>query len=169
MYGRNRGSQYGDSYFLFFSLAAAPMSANKTYHSHVQFTMLPLPCSSCFSDHLLPPSPMTEFPYSLEGCLDPFIPRCDHPLPPSPVTVLFRQAQDDAKQFSIVPLPVARAMLFYKLSNIGGRLQAYVFDVIRASIPRLNLDDTFEQKNNISKAAEGELEKAVSAYTDELV
>ncbi|KAL6569872.1 HIR complex subunit [Orobanche minor] len=60
-------------------------------------------------------------------------------------------------------------MFFYKLSNIGGRLQAYVFDVIRASIPRLNLDDTFDQKNNISKAAEGELEKAVSAYTDELV
>ncbi|KAL6569871.1 hypothetical protein OROMI_014385 [Orobanche minor] len=71
MYGRNRSSQYGDSYFLFFSLAAAaPMSATKTYHSHVQFTMLPLPCSSCFSDHLLPPSPMTEFPYPLEGCLD---------------------------------------------------------------------------------------------------
>ncbi|KAL6517175.1 Hypersensitive-induced response protein-like protein 1 [Orobanche hederae] len=41
--------------------------------------------------------------------------------------------------------------------------------VIRASIPRLNLDDRFEQKNNISKAIEGELEKAVSAYVYELV
>lgn len=31
--------------------------------------------------------------------------------------------------------------------------------VIRASIPKLNLDDAFEQKNDIAKAVEEELEK----------
>lgn len=36
-----------------------------------------------------------------------------------------------------------------------------VFDclVIRASVPMLNLDDVFEQKNDIAKAVEDELEK----------
>ncbi|KAI3820809.1 hypothetical protein L1987_08357 [Smallanthus sonchifolius] len=53
---------------------------------------------------------------------------------------------------------------FYRLSNTKTQIQAYVFDVIRASIPKLNLDDTFEQKNEIAKAVEKELEKAMSAY-----
>ncbi|KAJ6860695.1 hypersensitive-induced response protein 2-like [Populus alba x Populus x berolinensis] len=33
---------------------------------------------------------------------------------------------------------------FYKLSNTKAQIQAYVFDVIRASVPKLLLDDTFE-------------------------
>ncbi|XP_022889108.1 hypersensitive-induced response protein-like protein 2 [Olea europaea var. sylvestris] len=41
--------------------------------------------------------------------------------------------------------------------------------VIRASIPRLDLDSTFEQKNDIAKAVENELEKAMSAYGYEIV
>ncbi|GMN45698.1 hypothetical protein TIFTF001_014885 [Ficus carica] len=68
---------------------------------------------------------------------------------------------------------------FYKLSNTRSQIQAYVFDVnriafsftlvIRASFPKLNLDDAFEQKNEIAKAVEEELEKAMSAYGYEIV
>lgn len=58
---------------------------------------------------------------------------------------------------------------FYKLSNTKEQIQAYVFDVIRASVPRLDLDSTFEQKNDIAKAVENELEKAMSAYGYEIV
>lgn len=36
--------------------------------------------------------------------------------------------------------------------------------MIRASVPKLRLDDVFEQKNVIAKAVEDELEKAMSAY-----
>lgn len=36
------------------------------------------------------------------------------------------------------------------------------FSVIRASVPKLNLDDAFEQKNEIAKAVEDELEKVTS-------
>ncbi|KAF6154146.1 hypothetical protein GIB67_016398 [Kingdonia uniflora] len=53
---------------------------------------------------------------------------------------------------------------FYKLSNTRLQIQAYVFDGIRTSVPKLILDDVFEQKNKISKAVEDELEKAMSAY-----
>ncbi|KAK6151390.1 hypothetical protein DH2020_014025 [Rehmannia glutinosa] len=58
---------------------------------------------------------------------------------------------------------------FYKLSNTKEQIQAYVFDVIRASVPKLDLDSTFEQKNDIAKAVEDELEKAMSAYGYEIV
>ncbi|XP_060195950.1 hypersensitive-induced response protein 1-like [Lycium barbarum] len=58
---------------------------------------------------------------------------------------------------------------FYKLSNTRSQIQAYVFDVIRASVPKLNLDDVFEQKNQIAKTVEEELEKAMSAYGYEIV
>lgn len=58
---------------------------------------------------------------------------------------------------------------FYKLSNTREQIQSFVFDVIRASVPKLNLDDVFEQKNDIAKAVEGELEKAMSTYGYEIV
>ncbi|KAJ8632878.1 hypothetical protein MRB53_026214 [Persea americana] len=58
---------------------------------------------------------------------------------------------------------------FYRLSNTRSQIQAYVFDVIRSSVPKLNLDDAFEQKNDIAKAVEDELEKAMSHYGFEIV
>ncbi|XP_072977443.1 hypersensitive-induced response protein 1 [Typha angustifolia] len=58
---------------------------------------------------------------------------------------------------------------FYKLSNTREQIQSYVFDVIRASVPKLNIDDAFEQKNDIAKSVEDELEKAMSMYGYEIV
>ncbi|XP_073116680.1 hypersensitive-induced response protein 1 isoform X1 [Elaeis guineensis] len=58
---------------------------------------------------------------------------------------------------------------FYKLSNKKEQIQSYVFDVIRASVPKLNLDDVFEQKNDIAKSVEDELEKAMSTYGYKIV
>ncbi|KAL5122309.1 Hypersensitive-induced response protein 1 [Glycine soja] len=58
---------------------------------------------------------------------------------------------------------------YYKLSNTRSQIQSYVFDVIRASVPKMELDATFEQKNEIAKAVEEELEKAMSAYGYEIV
>lgn len=58
---------------------------------------------------------------------------------------------------------------FYKLSNTRGQIQSYVFDVVRSSVPKLDLDSTFEQKNEIAKAVEDELEKAMSHYGFEIV
>ncbi|KAG9145686.1 hypothetical protein Leryth_022107 [Lithospermum erythrorhizon] len=58
---------------------------------------------------------------------------------------------------------------FYKLSNTKAQIQSYVFDVIRASVPKLELDAVFEQKNDIAKGVEDELEKAMSAYGWEIV
>ncbi|NP_001265943.1 Hypersensitive-induced response protein-like protein 2-like [Cicer arietinum] len=58
---------------------------------------------------------------------------------------------------------------FYRLTNTREQIQSYVFDVIRASVPKLELDAVFEQKNDIAKAVEDELEKAMSNYGYEIV
>ncbi|KAK2365798.1 Protein hir2 [Trifolium repens] len=58
---------------------------------------------------------------------------------------------------------------FYRLTNTREQIQSYVFDVIRASVPKLELDAVFEQKNDIAKSVEQELEKAMSMYGYEIV
>ncbi|XP_071693159.1 hypersensitive-induced response protein-like protein 1 [Rutidosis leptorrhynchoides] len=58
---------------------------------------------------------------------------------------------------------------FYKLTDPQSQIKVYVFNVIRSSVPKLDLDDTFEQKNEIANAVEEELEKAMSAYGFEIV
>ncbi|KAF2612115.1 hypothetical protein F2Q70_00009496 [Brassica cretica] len=58
---------------------------------------------------------------------------------------------------------------FYRLSNPTSQIKAYVFDVIRACVPKLNLDDVFEQKNEIAKSVEEELDKAMTAYGYEIL
>ncbi|KAM7252432.1 hypothetical protein ACFE04_024315 [Oxalis oulophora] len=67
---------------------------------------------------------------------------------------------------------------FYKLSNTKQQIQAYVFDGTDtetllcselASVPKLELDAAFEQKNEVAKAVENELEKAMSHYGFEIV
>ncbi|XP_054781018.1 hypersensitive-induced response protein 1 isoform X1 [Prosopis cineraria] len=58
---------------------------------------------------------------------------------------------------------------FYRLTNTREQIQSYVFDVIRASVPKLELDSVFEQKNEIARAVEDELEKAMSTYGYEIV
>jgi regulator of protease activity HflC (stomatin/prohibitin superfamily) len=58
---------------------------------------------------------------------------------------------------------------FYKLTNPREQIKSYVFDVVRASVPRMLLDDVFEQKNDIAKNVEEELEKAMRTYGYEIV
>ncbi|KAL9251512.1 Hypersensitive-induced response protein 4-like protein [Drosera capensis] len=53
---------------------------------------------------------------------------------------------------------------FYELQNPKEQIQAYVFDVVRAIVPRMNLDDLFEQKGEIARAVLDELEKVMREY-----
>ncbi|KAL4360644.1 hypothetical protein GQ457_04G016540 [Hibiscus cannabinus] len=41
--------------------------------------------------------------------------------------------------------------VFYKLTNTNTQIHAYVFDVIRASVPKLNMFDVYKQKIKIAK------------------
>ncbi|XP_031495552.1 hypersensitive-induced response protein 4 [Nymphaea colorata] len=53
---------------------------------------------------------------------------------------------------------------FYELQNPKEQIQAYVFDVVRAHVPRMSLDELFEQKDDVGKAVLDELEKVMGAY-----
>ncbi|KAJ6688646.1 HYPERSENSITIVE-INDUCED RESPONSE PROTEIN 4 [Salix purpurea] len=53
---------------------------------------------------------------------------------------------------------------FYELANPKEQIQAYVFDVVRAIVPRMALDELFEQKGEVAKAVLEELEKVMGAY-----
>lgn len=53
---------------------------------------------------------------------------------------------------------------FYKLQDPQAQIRSYVFDVVRASVPKMDLDRVFEVKNEIAHTVEEELEKAMSTY-----
>ncbi|KAJ4844035.1 Hypersensitive-induced response protein 4 [Turnera subulata] len=53
---------------------------------------------------------------------------------------------------------------FYELANPREQIQAYVFDVVRALVPRMALDELFEQKGEVAQSVLEELEKVMGAY-----
>jgi regulator of protease activity HflC (stomatin/prohibitin superfamily) len=53
---------------------------------------------------------------------------------------------------------------YYELQNPQEQIQAYVFDVVRALVPKMILDELFEQKGEVAKSVSEELEKVMSAY-----
>jgi len=58
-------------------------------------------------------------------------------------------------QFYVVPERVYEA--YYKLSNAKEQIRAFVFDVVRAEVPKIALDDVFEKKDEIAIAVKKEL------------
>lgn len=58
-------------------------------------------------------------------------------------------------QYSVLPDKVYDA--FYKLSQPAAQIQSFVFDVVRARVPKLELDNVFEHKDDIAKAVQEEL------------
>ena len=65
-------------------------------------------------------------------------------------------------QFVVSPEKVYEA--FYKLENPYEQINAYVFDVVRAEVPKLKLDDVFERKDDIAVAIKRELSDAMQTY-----
>jgi regulator of protease activity HflC (stomatin/prohibitin superfamily) len=53
---------------------------------------------------------------------------------------------------------------FYKLENSAEQITAYVFDVVRAEVPKMKLDDVFVRKDDIAIAIRRELEEAMREY-----
>lgn len=57
----------------------------------------------------------------------------------------------------------------YKLDNPYTQITSYVFDVVRAEVPKLRLDDVFEKKDDIAVAVKAELQEAMNAYGYDIV
>ncbi len=67
-----------------------------------------------------------------------------------------------AVQYHVLPEKVYDA--FYRLSEPGTQITAYVFDVVRARVPRLKLDDVFEKKDEIADAVKNELAHIMTEF-----
>jgi regulator of protease activity HflC (stomatin/prohibitin superfamily) len=57
----------------------------------------------------------------------------------------------------------------YKLTKPHDQIKAYVFDVIRSTVPRMSLDETFESKEEISSAVKSQLAAAMKEYGFEII
>ena len=53
---------------------------------------------------------------------------------------------------------------FYELENPLEQINAYIFDIVRAEVPKMRLDDVFIRKDDIALAVKEELEAAMNTY-----
>lgn len=70
-------------------------------------------------------------------------------------------------QFQVIKDKVYDA--FYKLENPHAQITSYVFDVVRAEVPKMILDDVFERKDDIANAVKGELNDAMLEYGYDII
>ena len=70
-------------------------------------------------------------------------------------------------QFMVIKDKVYDA--FYKLDYPHDQITSYVFDVVRAEVPKMILDDVFEKKDDIAIAVKRELNEAMSTYGYDII
>jgi regulator of protease activity HflC (stomatin/prohibitin superfamily) len=56
----------------------------------------------------------------------------------------------------------------YKLDNHEEQIQSYVLDVVRAKVPKMNLDEVFEKKDDIGTSVKSELDVSMKIYGFEI-
>jgi regulator of protease activity HflC (stomatin/prohibitin superfamily) len=67
-----------------------------------------------------------------------------------------------AVQYFVLPEKVYDA--FYKLDNATRQITSFVFDVVRAQVPKIKLDDVFEKKDDIANIVESELSQVMEGF-----
>ncbi len=70
-------------------------------------------------------------------------------------------------QYQVIRNQVADA--FYKLEYPEGQITSFVFDVVRAEVPKMKLDDVFVRKDDIAIAVKGELQEAMNSYGYDII
>lgn len=70
-------------------------------------------------------------------------------------------------QYMVIKMKVYDA--FYKLDYPHEQITSYVFDVVRAEVPKMKLDDVFVKKDDIALAVKAELNDAMSDYGFDII
>ena len=70
-------------------------------------------------------------------------------------------------QFKILSDAIYEA--FYRLENPLEQITSYVFDTVRAEVPKMKLDDVFEKKDDIALAIKRDLAQAMNEYGYDIV
>jgi len=58
---------------------------------------------------------------------------------------------------------------YYRLSDPRGQIQSYVFDVVRSTVPRMELDEAFASKKEIAEAVLSQLQSIMKDYGYEIL
>ncbi len=58
---------------------------------------------------------------------------------------------------------------FYKLQNPHEQITSFIFDVVRAEVPKMILDDVFEKKEEIALAIQRDLKQAMLEYGYDII
>jgi regulator of protease activity HflC (stomatin/prohibitin superfamily) len=67
-----------------------------------------------------------------------------------------------AVQYYVLPEKVYDA--FYKLDDATRQITSFVFDVVRARVPKIKLDDVFEKKDEIANIVKSELAQVMNGF-----
>lgn len=67
-----------------------------------------------------------------------------------------------AVQYYVLPEKVYDA--FYKLDDANRQITSFVFDVVRARVPKIKLDDVFEKKDEIADIVRSELVQVMEGF-----
>ncbi|HEY6578342.1 MAG TPA: SPFH domain-containing protein [Rhizomicrobium sp.] len=57
---------------------------------------------------------------------------------------------------------------YYKLQNHVDQIKSYVLDVVRAQVPKMNLDEVFEKKDEVGASVKSELDVSMKIYGFEI-
>jgi regulator of protease activity HflC (stomatin/prohibitin superfamily) len=57
---------------------------------------------------------------------------------------------------------------YYKLQNHVDQIRSYVLDVVRAKVPKMNLDEVFEKKDDVGTSVKTELDASMKIYGFEI-
>ncbi|NQY22077.1 MAG: SPFH domain-containing protein [Campylobacteraceae bacterium] len=58
---------------------------------------------------------------------------------------------------------------YYELEDVQSQINSYLFDVVRAEVPKMKLDEVFEKKDEIANAIKNELSEAIDGFGYEIV
>ncbi|PIE50232.1 MAG: SPFH domain-containing protein [Flavobacteriales bacterium] len=58
---------------------------------------------------------------------------------------------------------------YYRLEYPEGQITSYVFDVVRAEVPKMKLDDVFVRKDDIAVAIKRELQESMQSYGYDII
>merc|ERR1719421_2760473 len=75
------------------------------------------------------------------------------------VSIQFQIVQDDGSIYNA----------YYRLTNPRRQIEAYVYDVLRATVPKIELDDVFTTKDEISAEIQKNLKEQMSTFGYEIL
>jgi regulator of protease activity HflC (stomatin/prohibitin superfamily) len=84
----------------------------------------------------------------------------------NPPTVRIRLQRRHTAQLAaraqVIPSKIVNS--YYKLTSQTAQIRAYVFDVVRSTVPKLNLDDVFTSKDDIAMDVKEQLSASMETF-----